>query len=158
MLRGLRAAAAHAPRPRARRALTSSKERSKASTLGSSETDEHVALHGSTHWWRYTPHSIWEAAREPFNTDKAGDPMLNAMLGAAVVLFFGTGTYAITRQGWSAPPDPMDVRNDRYRGWRRKYTDEELEWLNDNRPTEDQVKAIMSARRERAAASKQQTD
>ena len=49
--------------------------------------------------------------------------MLDAVLGAAVVLFFGTGTYAILfkNEGWSVPPDPMDVRNDQYRGWRKKY-------------------------------------
>ena len=91
-------------------------------------------------------------------------PMLDAVLGAAVVLFFGGGTYAIfLRAGGqlSIPADPTDVRNagwdgkqftkvrnDRYSpgNWRRNFTDEELEEMGDN-PSQAQQAAILAARR-----------
>ena len=77
--------------------------------------------------------------------------MLDAVLGAAVALFFGGGTYALfLRSGGqlSIPADPTDrqfVENPRYKGWRKKFTDEELEWLGDNRPTKAQEAAILAA-------------
>ena len=90
-------------------------------------------------------------------------PMLDAALGAAVVLFFGGGTYALFLNSGgqlSIPADPTDVRNagwdgkqftkvrnNSYKGWRKKFTDEELEWLGDKRPTKAQEAAIREARR-----------
>ena len=86
----------------------------------------------------------------------------DAVLGAAVALFFGGGTYAIfLRAGGqlSIPADPTDVRNagwdgkqftkvrnNSYKGWRKKFTDEELEQMGDN-PTKAQEAAVLAARR-----------
>ena len=97
------------------------------------------------------------------NDEPTKNPMLDAVLGAAVALFFGGGTYAIfLRAGGqlSIPADPTDVRNagwdgkqftkvrnNSYTGWRKKFTDEELEWLGDKRPTKAQQAAILAARR-----------
>ena len=88
--------------------------------------------------------------------------MLDAVLGAAVALFFGGGTYAIfLRAGGqlSIPADPTDVRNagwdgkqftkvrnNSYKGWRKNFTDEELEKMGDN-PTKAQEAAVLAARR-----------
>ena len=68
-------------------------------------------------------------------------------LGAAMALFFGGGIYAILKKPLSVTPDPTDVVNQRYTGWRKKFTDEELEWLGDKRPTKAQEAAILAARR-----------
>ena len=87
------------------------------------------------------------------NDEPTKKPMLDAVLGAAVALFFGGGTYALfLRSGGqlSIPADPTDrqfFKNPRYKGWRKKFTDEELEWLGDNRPTKAQEAAILAARR-----------
>ncbi len=67
-------------------------------------------------------------------------PMLDAVLGAAVALFFGGGTYALLSRPLSAAPEPTDrqfFENPRYTGWRKKFTDEELEKMGDN-PTKAQ--------------------
>ena len=56
--------------------------------------------------------------------------MLDAVLGAAVALFFGGGIYALWLRfsgPLSAAPDPTDrqfFENPRYKGWRKKFTDE----------------------------------
>ena len=97
------------------------------------------------------------------NDEPTKVPMLDAVLGAAVALFFGGGTYAIfLRAGGqlSIPADPTDVRNagwdgkqftkvknERYKGWRKKFTDEELEKMGDN-PTKAQQAAVLAARRQ----------
>ena len=87
------------------------------------------------------------------NDEPTKHPMLDAVLGAAVALFFGGGTYALFLRSsgqLSIPADPTDrqfVENPRYKGWRKKFTDEELEWLGDNRPTKAQEAAILAARR-----------
>ena len=87
------------------------------------------------------------------NDEPTKHPMLDAVLGAAVALFFGGGTYALFLRSsgrLSVPADPTDrqfVENPRYKGWRKKFTDEELEWLGDNRPTKAQEAAILAARR-----------
>ena len=66
------------------------------------------------------------------NDEPTKKPILDAVLGAAVALFFGGGTYALfLRSGGqlSVPADPTDrqfVENPRYKGWRKKFTDEEL--------------------------------
>merc|ERR1719271_1101520 len=89
-------------------------------------------------------------------------PMLDAVLGAAVALFFGGGTYALFLNSGgqlSIPADPTDVRNagwdgkqftkvrnNSYKGWRKKFTDEELEQMGDN-PTKAQEAAVLAARR-----------
>ena len=96
------------------------------------------------------------------NDEPKKDPMLDAALGEAVALFFGGGTYAIfLRAGGqlSIPADPTDVRNagwdgkqftkvrnNSYKGWRKKFTDEELEQMGDN-PTKAQQAAVLAARR-----------
>ena len=149
LLRGLRAAAARLPRrpppsttrPWPRRALTSSKERSKTSR-------ENVSAWKSDQWHRYG-----HARASGVFDERRKDPILNAVLGAAVALFFGGGTYAIfLRAGGqlSIPADPTDVRNagwdgkqftkvrnNSYKGWRKNFTDEELEQMGDN-PTKAQ--------------------
>ena len=58
--------------------------------------------------------------------------MLDAVLGAAVALFFGGGTYALFLRSsgrLSTPADPTDrqfFENTRYkRWWRKEFTDEE---------------------------------
>ena len=87
------------------------------------------------------------------NDEPTKHPMLDAVLGAAVALFFGGGTYALfLRSGeqLSTPADPTDrqfFENPRYKGWRKKFTDEELERMGDNRPTKAQEAAILAARR-----------
>ena len=84
------------------------------------------------------------------NDEPTKKPILDAVLGAAVALFFGGGTYALfLRSGGqlSVPADPTDrqfVENPRYKGWRKKFTDEELEWLGGNRPTKAQEAAILA--------------
>ena len=138
LLRGLRAAAARLPRrppSTRRRALTSTKERSKASREDDQRLYHRAKMDGA------------------LNDEPTKHPMLDAVLGAAVALFFGGGTYALfLRSGGqlSIPADPTDrqfVENPRYKGWRKKFTDEELEWLGDNRPTKAQEAAILAARR-----------
>ena len=144
LLRGLRAAAARLPRrpppsttrPWPRRALTSSKERSKTSR-------ENVSAWKSDQWHRYG-----HARASGVFDERRKDPILNAVLGAAVALFFGGGIYAILKKPLSVTPDPTDVVNQRYTGWRKKFTDEELEWLGDKRPTKAQEAAILAARRQ----------
>ena len=72
------------------------------------------------------------------NDEPKKNSMLDAVLGAAVVLFFGGGLYALLSRPLSAALDPTDRRffeNPRYTGWRKKFTDEELERLGDKRPT-----------------------
>ena len=87
------------------------------------------------------------------NDEPTKHPMLDAVLGAAVALFFGGGIYALFLRSsgrLSVPADPTDrqfFENPRYKGWRKKFTDEELEWLGDNRPTKAQEAAILAARR-----------
>ena len=97
------------------------------------------------------------------NDEPTKKPMLDAVLGAAVALFFGGGTYALFLNSGgqlSIPADPTDVRNagwdgeqftkvrnNSYTGWRKKFTDEELAWLGDNRPTKAQEAAVLAARR-----------
>ena len=96
-----------------------------------------------------------------WNDEPKKNSVLNAVLGAAVVLFFGGGTYALLSRPLSVPADPTDarnagwdgeqftkVKNERYKGWRKKFTDEELEWLGDKRPTKAQEAAILAARRQ----------
>ena len=138
LLRGLRAAAARLPRrppSTRRRALTSTKERSKASREDDQRLYHRAKMDGA------------------LNDEPTKHPMLDAVLGAAVALFFGGGTYALFLRSsgqLSIPADPTDrqfVENPRYKGWRKKFTDEELEWLGDNRPTKAQEAAILAARR-----------
>ena len=95
--------------------------------------------------------------------------MLNAVLGAAIALFFGGGIYALWLRAsgrLSVPADPTDVRNagwdgeqftkvknERYKGWRRNFTDEELETMGDNPtavlpPSKAQQAAVLAARRQ----------
>ena len=84
------------------------------------------------------------------NDEPTKHPMLDAVLGAAVALFFGGGIYALLSRPLSAAPDPTDRRffeNPRYTGWRKKFTDEELERLGDKRPTKAQEAAVLAARR-----------
>ena len=94
------------------------------------------------------------------NDEPTKKPMLDAVLGAAVVLFFGGGTYALLSRPLSVPADPTDarnagwdgeqftkVKNERYKGWRKKFTDEELEKMGDN-PTKAQQTAVLAARRQ----------
>lgn len=84
------------------------------------------------------------------NDEPTKVPMLDAVLGAAVALFFGGGIYALLSRPLSAAPEPTDRRffeNPRYTGWRKKFTDEELERLGDNRPTKAQEAAVLAARR-----------
>ena len=148
LLRGLRAAAARLPRrpppSTRRRALTSTKERSKASREDDQRLYHRAKMDGA------------------LNDEPTKHPMLDAVLGAAVALFFGGGTYAIfLRAGGqlSIPADPTDVRNagwdgkqftkvrnNSYKGWRKKFTDEELEQMGDN-PTKAQEAAVLAARR-----------
>ena len=96
------------------------------------------------------------------NDEPTKKPMLDAVLGAAVALFFGGGIYALFLNSGgqlSIPADPTDVRNagwdgkqftkvknERYKGWRKKFTDEELEKMGDN-PTKAQEAAVLAARR-----------
>ena len=83
------------------------------------------------------------------NDEPTKVPMLDAVLGAAVVLFFGGGIYALLSRPLSAAPEPTDRRffeNPRYTGWRKKFTDEELEKMGDN-PTKAQQAAVLAARR-----------
>ena len=144
LLRGLRAAAARLPRrpppSTRRRALTSTKERSKTSR-------ENV-------YWKSDQHLYRQAKADgALNDEPNKDPMLDAVLGAAMALFFGGGIYALFLRfsgPLSAAPEPTDpefFKNDRYKGWRKKFTDEELEWLGDKRPTKAQEAAIREARR-----------
>ena len=97
------------------------------------------------------------------NDEPTKVPMLDAVLGAAVALFFGGGTYALFLNSGgqlSIPADPTDVRNagwdgeqftkvrnNSYKGWRKNFTDEELERLGDKPPTKAQEAAILAARR-----------
>ena len=87
------------------------------------------------------------------NDEPTKNPMIDAVLGAAIALFFGGGIYALFLRSsgrLSVPADPTDrqfFENPRYKGWRKKFTDEELEWLGDNRPTKAQEAAILAARR-----------
>ena len=84
------------------------------------------------------------------NDEPTKKPMLDAVLGAAVALFFGGGIYALLSRPLSAAPEPTDrqfFENPRYTGWRKKFTDEELEWLGDKRPTKAQQAAVLAARR-----------
>ena len=139
VLRGLRAAAARPPRrpppSTRRRALTSTKERSKASREDDQRLYHRAKLAGA------------------LNDEPTKNPMIDAVLGAAVALFFGGGIYALFLRSsgrLSVPADPTDrqfFKNPRYKGWRKKFTDEELEWLGDNRPTKAQEAAILAARR-----------
>ena len=96
------------------------------------------------------------------NDEPTKVPMLDAVLGAAVALFFGGGTYALFLNSGgqlSIPADPTDVRNagwdgkqftkvrnNSYKGWRKNFTDEELEKMGDN-PTKAQEAAVLAARR-----------
>ena len=86
------------------------------------------------------------------NDEPTKHPMLDAVLGAAVALFFGGGTYALFLRSsgqLSIPADPTDrqfFKNPRYKGWRKNFTDEELEQMGDN-PTKAQEAAILAARR-----------
>ena len=138
LLRGLRAAAARLPRrpppSTRRRALTSTKERSKASREDDQRLYHRAKLAGA------------------LNDEPTKNPMIDAVLGAAIALFFGGGIYALfLRSGGqlSIPADPTDrqfVENPRYKGWRKKFTDEELEQMGDN-PTKAQEAAILAARR-----------
>ena len=96
------------------------------------------------------------------NDEPRKNPMLDAVLGAAVALFFGGGTYALFLNSGgqlSIPADPTDVRNagwdgkqftkvknESYKGWRKNFTDEELEQMGDN-PTKAQEAAVLAARR-----------
>ena len=95
-----------------------------------------------------------------WNDEPKKNSVLNAVLGAAVVLFFGGGTYALLSRPLSVPADPTDarnagwdgeqftkVKNERYKGWRKKFTDEELEKMGDN-PTKAQQAAVLAARRQ----------
>ena len=135
LLRGLRAAAARLPRRPQRRALTSTKERSKASREDDQRLYHRAKLAGA------------------LNDEPTKSPMIDAVLGAAIALFFGGGIYALFLRSsgrLSVPADPTDrqfFENPRYKGWRKKFTDEELEWLGDNRPTKAQEAAILAARR-----------
>ena len=102
------------------------------------------------------------------NDEPTKNPMLDAVLGAAVALFFGGGTYALFLNSGgqlSIPADPTDVRNagwdgkqftkvknERYKGWRKNFTDEELEQMGDN-PTKAQEAAILAARRRACGAA-----
>ena len=94
------------------------------------------------------------------NDEPTKVPMLDAVLGAAVALFFGGGIYALLSRPLSVPADPTDarnagwdgeqftkVKNERYKGWRKNFTDEELEQMGDNRPTKAQEAAVLAARR-----------
>ena len=87
------------------------------------------------------------------NDEPTKKPMLDAVLGAAVALFFGGGTYALFLRSsgrLSVPADPTDrqfFENPRYTGWRKKFTDEELEKMGDN-PTKAQQAAVLAARRQ----------
>ena len=87
------------------------------------------------------------------NDEPTKSPMLDAVLGAAVALFFGGGIYVLFLRSsgrLSVPADPTDrqfFENPRYKGWRKKFTDEELEWLGDKRPTTAQEAAVLAARR-----------
>ncbi len=163
LLRGLRAATARLPRrpppqstrPRSRRALTSTKKRSKTSH-------------------KFIPSgydAAWYEARASgaLNDEPPKNPMLDAVLGAAIALFFGGGIYALWLRAsgrLSVPADPTDVRNagwdgeqftkvknERYKGWRRNFTDEELETMGDNPtavlpPSKAQQAAVLAARRQ----------
>ena len=136
LLRGLRAAAARLPRrpppSTRRRALTSTKERSKASREDDQRLYHRAKMDGA------------------LNDEPTKKPMLDAVLGAAVVLFFGGGIYALLSRPLSAAPEPTDrqfYENPRYTGWRKKFTDEELERLGDKRPTKAQEAAVLAARR-----------
>ena len=81
LLRGLRAAAARLPRrpppSTRRRALTSTKERSKASREDDQRLYHRAKMDGA------------------LNDEPTACPMLDAVLGAAVALFFGGGIYAL---------------------------------------------------------------
>ena len=84
------------------------------------------------------------------NDEPTKVPMLDAVLGAAIALFFGGGTYALLSRPLSVPPEPTDrqfFENPRYTGWRKKFTDEELEKMGDN-PTKAQEAAVLAARRQ----------
>ena len=84
------------------------------------------------------------------NDEPTKVPMLDAVLGAAVALFFGGGIYALLSRPLSAAPEPTDrqfFENPRYTGWRKKFTDEELEKMGDN-PTKAQQAAVLAARRQ----------
>ena len=84
------------------------------------------------------------------NDEPTKHPMLDAVLGAAVALFFGGGIYALFLRSsgrLSVPADPTDrqfFENPRYKGWRKKFTDEELEQMGDN-PTKAQQAAVLAA-------------
>ena len=86
------------------------------------------------------------------NDEPTKHPMLDAVLGAAVALFFGGGTYALfLRSGGqlSVPADATDrqfVENPRYKGWRKKFTDEELCRASSRPAIEQDTKQSPSAR------------
>ncbi|CAH0370515.1 unnamed protein product [Pelagomonas calceolata] len=97
LLRGLRAAAARLPRrpppSTRRRALTSTKERSKASREDDQRLYHRAKLAGA------------------LNDEPTKNPMIDAVLGAAVALFFGGGIYALFLRSsgrLSVPADPTD--------------------------------------------------
>ena len=124
------------PRPRPlpstrRRALTSTKERSKASREDDQRLYHRAKMDGA------------------LNDEPTKHPMLDAVLGAAVALFFGGGTYALFLRSSGQLSIPADrrppVRRKPRARWRKKFTDEELEWLGDNRPTKAQEAAILAA-------------
>mmetsp|Transcript_6159 Transcript_6159/g.15700 ORF Transcript_6159/g.15700 Transcript_6159/m.15700 type:complete len:157 (+) Transcript_6159:246-716(+) len=77
-------------RPRPRRALTSTKERSKTSREDDQRLYYRAKMDGA------------------LNDEPTKKPMLDAVLGAAVALFFGGGTYALfLNSGGSCPSRPI---------------------------------------------------